>query len=167
MMKRICLFAVLLISVVFSPQAVRGQPFSMKNPLIGKQAPDFTAETLSGTDRNMTEFREGNSAIIFFWATWCPYCRKELEDFDKKVINMQEKNIKLVLVNIGEPAQKVSSFIEKNNINLEVFLDEESSLAEEYGVVGIPAFYFVDEEGVIKAVENSLPENYDEIFLEK
>ncbi|HDY74901.1 MAG TPA: TlpA family protein disulfide reductase, partial [Candidatus Marinimicrobia bacterium] len=157
----------LLVLIVFSSQEAMGQFFSMGNPLIGKQAPDFTLETLRGKDVNMTEFRDGNSAIIFFWATWCPYCRKELDDFDKKIANMQKENIKLILVNVGEAPQKIRSFVDKNNINLDVFLDQDSSLSEKYGIVGIPTFFFVNESGVIKAVENALPEDYDDILLEK
>ena len=80
---------------------------------------------------------------------------------------MQKKNIKLILVNVGETPKLVRSFIDKNNINLDVFLDQDSSLSEKYGIVGIPTFFFVNESGVIKAVENSLSDNYDEILFKK
>jgi thioredoxin-related protein len=43
-------------------------------------------------------------------------------------------------------------------------LDEESSLAESYGVVGVPTFVFVDAKGIVSAVEHVLPEGYERFF---
>lgn len=163
-MKRICFFIILLILVVFSLLQVRGQFLSTENPIIGEQAPDFTLKTLSGMDKNMTKFRDGNNAIIFFWTTWCPYCLRELQELVNNFEDIKKRNIKLLLVNAGESAKQVRSFLDRNKINFEVFLDLDSSLSRKYGIVGIPTFFFVGEDGAIKAIENSLPDNYEKIL---
>jgi len=38
----------------------------MENQLIGQPAPDFTLATLNGSEVNMTQLRNGQSAMMFF-----------------------------------------------------------------------------------------------------
>ena len=144
-----------------------GQLFFFENPLIGKQAPDFTLKTLSGKSMNLNQWRKGDPAIIFFWATWCPHCRQQLGELNDQSQQIAQKGIKLILVDLGEEAKKVRSYMEKNQYPFEVFLDQDSSVSEKYGIIGVPTFFFVDKAGIIQAVEHAIPENYDKIFLEE
>jgi hypothetical protein len=52
----------------------------------------------------------------------------------------------------------------KNNIEFDVFMDKEQSIAEEYGIIGVPTFFFVNKDGVIKAVEHEIPSDFKEIL---
>ena len=45
-----------------------------------------------------------------------------------------------------------------------IFFDKDESLAVNYGVYGVPTFYFVDEKGIIREVLHSLPDDYYELF---
>ena len=82
---------VVILLITLNPSQALGQFFfNAENPLVGKQATNFTLNTVSGANKSMTEFRDGNSAIIFFWATWCPNCHEHLlelskQDFDSKI----------------------------------------------------------------------------------
>ncbi len=55
--------------------------------------------------------------------------------------------------------------MERNKVSLEIFLDEDQKLAEEYGLIGVPTFFFINKNGVTQAVEHRLLENYEEILL--
>jgi hypothetical protein len=77
---------------------------------------------------------------------------------------MVQKGIKIVLVDIGETEAVVQQYVQKNNIHMPIFLDTDSSVAESYGLVGVPTFYFVDEKGVVRDVQHSLPEDYEAIL---
>ena len=77
------------------------------------------------------------------------------------------KNIKLILVDIGETPEEVRQYTQKNKISFDVFLDVQSSLAESYGIIGVPTFVFVSADGKIKAVEHSLPKDYEKILSKK
>ncbi|MBI5416128.1 MAG: redoxin domain-containing protein, partial [Candidatus Omnitrophica bacterium] len=50
------------------------------------------------------------------------------------------------------------------NIQATVFLDQDSAVAESYDVVGVPTFYLIDSDGVVRGVDHSLPGNYEEIL---
>ena len=52
----------------------------------------------------------------------------------------------------------------KNKITMDVFLDEASETADSYGIIGVPTFYFVGEDGIVRDVQNSLPEDLDMAF---
>lgn len=142
-----------------------GNFFFMENPLVGKPAPDFTLKTLNSGEQNLTKFRNGQPAILFFWATWCPHCRENLKGINETQGAQIEKNgVKLILVDLEETPAQVKSYTGKNKIQYDVWLDEESSLSDKYALVGVPTFIFIDKEGIVRAVEHSLPENYTEIL---
>lgn len=134
-------------------------------PLWGGEAPDFVLRTLMREKQSMKELIKGKKAIIFFWATWCPYCRKEMTVISKNMPYIQKKGIQFVFVNVGEAPNKVSSFLEKNKIEADVFLDENSTVAEKYRVIGLPTFVYVNKNGVINQIENALVDDYENVLL--
>ncbi|MCK5580942.1 MAG: TlpA family protein disulfide reductase [Candidatus Omnitrophica bacterium] len=144
-----------------------GQFFFFQNPMVGEVAPDFILETLNGGKKSLEEFRDGDPAIVFFWATWCLHCRTQLKELNDSAAEIQEKGIKLVLVDLGESSSQVRAYLKDNGVSLNVFLDKTSEIAEEYGVVGIPTFYFLDKKGIIQAVEHDIPENHEALLLGK
>ncbi|MCA9408359.1 MAG: TlpA family protein disulfide reductase [Candidatus Omnitrophica bacterium] len=157
------IFVMTLTFVAFIPKA-GAQFFFFDNPLINEKAPEFELPTLSGKKTSLSTARGDSSAIVFFWATWCPHCREQLKELNAMNGEMQEKGIKVVLIDLGEKPELVQKYVEKNKIQLDVILDQESALSEDYGLVGLPTFFFINKEGLIKAVEHSIPENYEEIL---
>ncbi len=132
---------------------------------INKPAVDFTLRDLKGNDVNMTKYRNGKKAIIFFWATWCPHCRTALKGLTQEKADIEAKNIKIIIVDVGEASDEVREHILKNKINLDVLVDTDSTLAEPYNIEGVPTFYYVDEGGIVRAIEHSLPKNYEQLFV--
>ena len=143
-----------------------GQLF-FDHPLVGKPAPDFTLKALSGQKINLTEYRGDQPVILFFWATWCPHCRVQLKDMTKMKPRLDEQKIKLLLVDLEEQASHVKKYMDKLKSPYDVLLDENAEVAEQYRIVGVPSFFFIDKKGQIKAVEHILPKKYEEIFEEK
>ena len=133
------------------------------HPLKGKPAPDFTLDTLNGS-QNLAQVRQGQKAILFFWATWCPHCREQLQELDSRKGEFKSKNIEIVLVDLAESEQLVRQYMKKENIRFNVFLDRNSTVTEQYGVYGVPTYFFVDEQGVVQTVEHFLPEDYEKFF---
>ena len=154
----------MFLCVVFRPSLALGQFFFLENENIGKPVPDFTLPTTHGQQVNLTQFINGKRAIIFFWATWCPHCREALSGLNRDKDKIAQQNIKLVLIDVGEDEDTVKKYLERNKIDFEIFLDQKTSLAENYGLIGVPTFFFVDEKGIVKDVRHSHSDNYAEIF---
>ena len=142
-------------------------PFlGVDNPLSGQLAPDFTLKMTNGQAINMTQYRAGQPAMIFFWATWCPHCRKQLSELSLNRQAIEANGIKIILVDIGEDSQKVNAYIDANNILFDIFLDESTEIANAYEISGVPTFIFISREGIIIDVKNILPDDYQKILLD-
>ena len=148
----------------FSPAAETGQFFFMKNENVGKEVRDFTLKMLNGGETNLQKYREGKKAIVFFWATWCPHCREALDDMTRQKEAIANKGIKLVLVDVGEEEGVVDKYVQKQKIDMDVFLDIDSKVSEAYDLIGVPTFYFVNEHGFVTDVQHSLPKDLDQAF---
>lgn len=155
---------VALAALFVHPPQASGQVFYMENPNVGKEAQNFTLNVLDGGEASFDDFREGKKAIVFFWATWCPHCRTALNELVRRKQEIDSLDIKVVLVDVGEAREIVQKYFEKNNIDMDVFLDEATEISETYGVIGIPTFYFVGEDGIIRKVQNSFPQDFENPF---
>lgn len=158
------LVVVFVIFFLFGISRSRAQFFVFGNPLEGKPAPEFTLPTLMNEAVTMSEYRNGQPALMFFWATWCPHCREALEDLNTRAAEIKNQGIKIILVDVGEARNGVQSYLVDHSITLDVFLDESSSVAQEYSLLGVPTFYLINKQGIVRSVEHSLPEDYVEIL---
>ena len=158
------LFPLALAALVLIPVAAQGQFAFDENPLVGKQALDFTLKTLSGQTMSLNQYRQGSPAIIFFWATWCPHCRDELKVLSRQSEDLQRRGIKILLVDIEESPRQIHALIDKYHFPFEVFLDEQSAISDQYSIVGVPTLFFINKDGVVTSMEHELPENYAELL---
>lgn len=142
----------------------QAQWFMESSPLLGKSAPDFSLQNLSAQKKSLIELRGEKKAIVFFWATWCPHCRTQLAAVNEKKGELAAKNITVILVDLGEIPQQVQQYVDANGITFEVLLDQYGEAADLYSVAGIPTFVFVNEQGLVKAIEYELPPNYEELL---
>ena len=164
-MKSAYIIALIALTVlVFDPLQASGQVFFMGNPNVGKEAQDFTLKVLDGGEVSLNEFLEGKKAIVLFWATWCPGCRETLEGLNQRRQEIEDNDTKIVLVDVGESEEIVKKYFEENDIYIDVFLDEEIEVSKIYGVIGIPTFYFIGGDGIIRKVCNSLPQDLEQAF---
>ena len=160
------LFIFGLLLVAFQPSQAMGQFFFTENEGIGKPVKAFTLQTVGGAKMSLADFRKQDKVVVFFWATWCPHCRKELGNLTLKKEELAQKGIKIALVDVGEDEATVKQYLQKNKVDFTVFLDQETAVAESYNVVGVPTFYLIDKQGIVRDVQYSLPPNYDEILSE-
>ncbi len=151
---------------LLAPSYAMGQLFFFSHPLQGKKAPDFTLSTLSGQKVNMTSYRGHQPALIFFWATWCPHCRTQLKDLYASQDSLKQKGLKVIVVNLQENPGNVRVYLQQNRMDMEMFFDEDASVADRYEIVGIPTFFLVDRDGTVVAVENSFPGNFEALLRE-
>jgi peroxiredoxin len=111
-------------------------------------APDFELESLDGTMVKLSELK-GKNVIINFWATWCGYCVLEMPDLQKLNDKYKDEDLIVLAVNVGETKETVQEFMEENELNLNILLDKDSSVANNYGLRSFPSTLTVDKEGNI------------------
>ncbi len=163
-MKKMIVIVFIGIASMFFFSKGQAQMLFMENELTGKLAPEFTLEKISGENQSLSDFRDGKNTIVIFWATWCPYCREQLTIMNKRIEELSQQEIKIAAVNLGETSDIINNFIQENNLKLEVFIDEKSSLEELYSVISLPKLVFINKEGNVKAVKHSLPSDVEKLF---
>ncbi len=131
----------------------------LAKPQQGGEAKEFTLSSVSGKTVAMDDFN-GRETILFFFTTWCPYCRDKFPLLAREYANYQREGIDLWVVDVAESPAKVSSFLSKQEAPFDVLLDKTGSVAQAYQVVGVPTFVLINKEGRIVYDGNDMPQDY-------
>lgn len=127
-------------------------------------ASDIILNDLKGSPVNLSS-PENKPAILFFWTTWCPSCRKEIKTLNQNYAQMKEEGITLFAVNIGESDYSVQRFFKDYALNFRVLLDRDGRAADNYDVIGVPTYIFLNKTGRVTSHENTLSSDYKNLLL--
>ena len=118
----------------------------------GQLARDFEASNLDGARFRLSDLR-GQPVVINFWATWCVSCVAEMPVLEEQRKAHQSEDLKIVAVNVGESLGAAEGFIEALELfDFAVAMDPDLSIADAYGIRGLPQTVFIDSNGVVQAV---------------
>jgi thiol-disulfide isomerase/thioredoxin len=112
---------------------------------------------MTGANITLSEL-EGTPVVINFWATWCSYCKTELNYFET-IAKESEGEIKVIAVNLGESASKVQEFFGDYEPTMIVALDGNGAVFVNYCQTYknpkwyVPFTLFVDSEGIVQQVK--------------
>jgi peroxiredoxin len=131
-------------------------------------AADFTLKSLEGEEFKLSSFRGKNPVYLVFWATWCPYCVKEIPRLKELYAKLAPKGLKILAINIGynDPLLRVQSFQKKYELPYPILYDNNAMVSRQYGVIGVPFSVLVDRSGKVVYRSNGTPEGL-EAFVEK
>lgn len=119
---------------------------------VGDIAPDFTLGSNLASRVSLSELR-GKIVILNFWASWCPPCRHEVPALQAIHNEFGPQGVVVLAVNQKEKLSNVERFAHDNGIKFAVWLDEDGWAGNIYQVHSIPTTYFIDEDGIIRAVQ--------------
>ena len=124
---------------------------SEQSDLIGKAAPEFELPSLDGQKISLAHFHGKKKLVVSFWASWCGPCRMEmpmLQEFYKQLRNDSDK-FELLAISVDEERGEAEDFAMRMKLPFPVLLDPKSSVANSYGVDGIPFLFVIDENGTV------------------
>lgn len=136
-------------------------------PVLGGNAVGQTADNFSlplvegGKTVKLSDFR-GKPAVVVFWATWCPPCRREIPDLKELYKQYGPKGVALlaVAVDFRESREDVDRFRKTYDLPYTVLWDAGNVVSSAYAVEGIPTILLVDPEGVIRHRAHALDETF-------
>ena len=129
-------------------------------------APDFKLKDLSQHTVVLSSYKDKQPVLLFFWTTWCPFCREEIFLLQNEYRNITAGGITLLAIDVGEPQEKVQKFLKNRKTEFNILLDIDSKVAHSYNLIGVPTFVLIDAQGKIRFKGNSFPDNYLSILQE-
>lgn len=119
---------------------------------VGDNAPDFVLANPNGRPVSLGGFR-GEPVIINFWASWCTYCRVEMPELDAlfKDASVHHGLVVLAVDTLDSDRLSAEAFVINKGFSFTVLWDENNLVANQYDVRSLPASFFVDRAGIIRA----------------
>jgi peroxiredoxin len=146
-MKAISLALLLLFS---SANFVYAQEEVKNYTEVGQEMPGFLIADLNDKHFNLSDHK-GKVVYVFFWTTWCPYCRMEMPGIEKEIWQKYNKSEDFAMIAIAreETKQTVSAFIKKAEYSFPVAADATGEAFNLFANRGVPRSYLVDRNGKI------------------
>ena len=118
-------------------------------PLVGGPAPEITLKNLQGQEVRLSDLR-GKIVLLNFWATWCKPCKDEMPAMQASYDKLRGQGLVVLAVNELEDTEKVIEHIRSHGHTFTVVMDHDNRVANRYGVVGLPASFIVDRQGIVR-----------------
>lgn len=120
-------------------------------PRVGEPAREYVAATLEGDTVALSDL-EGQVVLLNLWATWCSPCRSETPYLQEVFEERADEGFEIVGISMdtGDAADQVAMFVEEYGVTYTILHDPKMMGMELYQVLGLPATFLIDREGVLR-----------------
>lgn len=89
---------------------------------------------------------KGQTTILFFWATWCPYCKQLMPHIQSALYQYEDElNLQVYALNIKEDGD-ANAYMREHGYTFRLF-PEADAVAEQYRIWGTPGVLIFDAKG--------------------
>lgn len=90
----------------------------------------------------------GKVVLVDFWASWCAPCRYSFPWLNEMQARYGDQLV-VIGVNVDRERAAAERFLKETPANFQVIYDPTGTLAEQYGVMGMPSSYVFDPSGAL------------------
>ncbi len=96
-----------------------------------EQAPSFTLETLAGETLSLEDYR-GQTVVIHFGTSWCPFCRAEDPHLEALYQAYKERGVQVLVINVEEDDVDATEWKEEASFYFPMLMDRDGAVAARY-----------------------------------
>ena len=140
----------------------------------GQQVPDAKLKTPEGKSVKLSKLIKGKWALIDFWASWCPDCRKDMPNVQRMYADFAPRGVEFVGVSFDTETDNWVNAISKYNIRYAQVSDlkkmRDSEVAKAFGVKWIPSMMLIDPQGKVvlsTVLSDKMEKTLTETFAQK
>lgn len=134
---------------------------------IGKPAPPIGATRWFGPPPGKDPFA-GNVTVVYFWATWCPNCRKEVDfvnDLRKRFAPRGVRWVGVTENSRGQTDDTVAAYLKAHQFDSPNAIDAQGATSRAYSAASVPTMAIVGRDGTIRWHDH--PAALDDDVLER
>jgi len=95
-----------------------------------------------------SESLKGKVVLVNFWATWCPYCRKEMPALAAFWQQHRAEGFEVLAVSVDDPPEKIAAYMKDAGYGFTAAAIDQTVL---HGSVStVPTSFIVDRDGIIR-----------------
>ena len=92
----------------------------------------------------------GKVVLVNFWATWCPYCRKEKPAIDAFWQDYRDRGFEVISISIDDPAEKIAAWMQDKDYAFMAAPTNASVTAALGNVASVPTSFIFYTEARIR-----------------
>jgi cytochrome c-type biogenesis protein len=118
---------------------------------VGFPAPSYATVSLNGDSVSLAAQR-GKVVLLNVWATWCHPCRTEIPELRAIHAKFQAQGLELIGVSVDTDGtdDAIRSFMRDFQMTFPIWRDPDERVSTKFLVVGVPATFLIDREGVLR-----------------
>ena len=141
------------------------QQTTVQQIAVGKEAPDFTLQSMDGKEVKLSDFK-GKKVYLKFWASWCGPCKKSMPELMELAAKPDRDFEILSVIAPGIQGEKTVEqfpqwFQEQGYKDIPVLYDTKATTFQAYQIRSIPTEYLIDSQGKIGKIQFGAISNAD------
>lgn len=116
---------------------------------------DFDLVDQNGQTVKLSDYK-GKTVFINFWATWCPYCLKEMPEIQELYEKYGKNTGDVIILGLASPnygregsESDITGYLTENGYTFPTALDPGGKTASQYNVNSYPTTYMINADGNI------------------
>jgi thiol-disulfide isomerase/thioredoxin len=105
---------------------------------------------------SLSDYR-GRPVIVNFWASWCGPCKEEFPLFAAARERHADEGLEILGIVHDDSAEAAGAFARERSAAWPMLLDPDDSAWKAYLGLGVPMSFYVDRQGIIRAVSFGPP----------
>lgn len=123
----------------------------------GQKFLDIEGTDQQGNPLNLSDLvKPGQYTLVDFWASWCPYCIKELPEIAEFYETWKDKGVEVVGIAVRDLQEDTDGAISKHNISWPIIYNTQRKAYDIYGFSGIPHHILIGPDGIIISREENI-----------